>query len=85
MQSISHAISKPLTDQEGSKNQHPLKKVDTSDNKPTTSSGVEKKTEASKNHQPVSPAAILSISPTSVLVSSEGNLYRSNVSWNKTV
>ena len=85
MQSISSAISKPLTDQEGAKNQHPLKKIDTSDNKPDTISGVEKKVSPSRNHPPVSPAAILNISSTSVLVSLDGNLYRSNVSWNKTV
>ena len=37
----------------------------------------------SSENPPQSPAAILHISPTSILISSGGNLYHSNASWNK--
>jgi len=85
MQSISRAISSSIMNQDESKKQFPMKKVDTLTNHANMSPGSERKAQNSKDHQPITPAAVLSISATNIVVSSEGNLYRSNVSWNKTV
>jgi len=85
MQPISNAISSSFMNQDESKKQVPVKKVDTSISHANMSQGSERKTQNSKDHQPITPAAVLSISATNIVVSSEGNLYRSNVSWNKTV
>jgi hypothetical protein len=85
MQSISRATSTPLTYQKESESQLPLKKADTPAKQASTLPGVDKKTQLTKNDQPVSPAVILNISSTNVLVSSKGNIYPSNASWNKTI
>jgi len=85
MQSITSSTSTPLTYQKESENQLPLKKADAPVKQATTLPGVDKRTQVTKNDQPVSPAVILNISSTNVLVSSKGNIYPSNASWNKTI
>jgi len=85
MQPISNAISSSLVQQDESKKQVPVKKVDTSTNHPNMPPVLERKMQNSKENQPITPAVVLSISATNVVVSSEGNLYRSNASWSKTI
>ena len=85
MQPISNTIASSLTNQNELKKQVPVKKVDTHTNHADMSPGTETKAQNSKDHQPITPAAVLSISATNIVVSSEGNLYRSNVSWSKTI
>ncbi len=42
---------------------------------------LEKFANSNNRNQPVSPAAVISLSPTNIILSSGGNLYQSDVFW----
>ena len=82
MRPVSDSISSILENHEKSKNRYSINQSST-ENLSVIASNLESKKKLNKEEKINQPAVIVSISPTNVLVSSEGNLYRSNTSWNK--
>jgi hypothetical protein len=82
MRSVSDSISAILGDYENSRNRYSLHQAST-EKLSVPTSDLESKKKSIKEEKINQPAVIVSISPTNVLISSEGNLYRSNTSWNK--
>jgi len=82
MQSVSDSISSVIESHEKSRNRYSTSRAST-ENPSVSASSLESKKKSTKDEKIHQPAVVVSISPTNILISSEGNLYRSNASWNK--